>query len=258
VISKILTRYLPAAGLATGAVCLVGCAAVEPSARRGAQTPEVATFSIVARDAKTGELGIAVQSRFMAVGAVVPWARGAVGAVATQALANPEFGPDGLKLLEQGKSPQEVLEHFQRTDPGIDERQVGIVDSQGRSATFTGKNCLNWAGGRTGRGYAVQGNILAGEAVVNAMAEAFEKAQGDLGSRLLEALQAGQDAGGDKRGMQAAALLIVHPQWGYDGRNDRYRDLRVDEHTDPIRELRRIYLLHRAFMPPREAAASGE
>ncbi len=223
------------------------------------QTPEraippVATFSIVALDAETGELGVAVQSRFIAVGAVVPWARAGVGAVATQAFANPTYGPRGLQLLEEGRSPNEVVELLTKADAGREARQVGVLAADGRSASFTGRECVAWAGGRTGKGYAVQGNILEGEAVVEAMAESFAASKGELGRRLIEALEAGQGAGGDKRGMQSASLLIVRKGWGYAGMDDRYRDLRVDDHPSPIAELRRIYEMHRRIFPrPPEA-----
>lgn len=207
--------------------------------------PPVATFSIAAVDRETGEIGIAVQSKIVAVGAIVPFARAGVGAVATQSFANVRYGPVGLAMLELGATPAQAIESLTRADPASERRQVGIVDAEGRTATFTGDGCHDWAGGRTGDGYAVQGNILAGEEVVNAMAEAFEAAEGVLAERLLAALEAGQEAGGDKRGKQSAALLIVREGWGYGGLTDRFRDLRVDEHAEPIRELRRVYRKHR-------------
>lgn len=217
-----------------------------------AEPPRVATFSIVACDPQTGELGVAVQSRFLAVGAVVPWAKAGVGAIATQSLANTSYGPEGLKLLASGVAPEDAVKQLTRADPQSAVRQLGIVDAEGKVATFTGAECNVWAGGRTGANFAAQGNILAGEGVVAAMAESFEKSAGsgrELGQRLIDALKAGQTAGGDKRGMQSAALLIVREGWGYAGLNDRYRDLRVDDHTEPIAELQRIYELHKRMFP---------
>lgn len=211
--------------------------------------PTVATFSIVAFDPNTKELGIAVQSRVVSVGSIVPWAKAGVGAIATQASANTNYGPDGLKLLEQGLDPNEVIKKLIADDSQAPSRQVGIVDAKGKVATYTGEKCLSWAGGRTGKYYTVQGNILTGQDVVDGMANAFEKAEGELGARLITALEAGQAAGGDKRGRQAAALLVVREGWGYAGYNDRYRDIRVDDHTEPIKELRRIYEIHKKVFP---------
>jgi uncharacterized Ntn-hydrolase superfamily protein len=219
-----------------------------------AEPSVVATFSIVAVDPRTGELGIAVQSRFLAVGAVVPWAKAGVGAIATQSLANTTYGPRGLEWLAAGAAPDEVVKRLTSDDERREVRQLGLVGADGRAATFTGAECLPWAGGRTGPGYAAQGNILAGEDVVTAMAESFEKSAGsekELGQRLIDALAAGQAAGGDRRGMQSAALLIVREGWGYAGLNDRYRDLRVDDHPEPIAELQRIYELHLRLFPAR-------
>jgi uncharacterized Ntn-hydrolase superfamily protein len=228
-------------------------AAVFGSLRGAASdTPLVATFSIVAVDPRTGELGVAVQSRFLAVGAVVPWAKAGVGAIATQSLANTTYGPRGLELLTAGVAPDDAIKQLTAADERRDVRQVGLVSADGRAATFTGAECLAWAGGRTGPNYAAQGNILAGEAVVTAMAESFEKSADtgkELGQRLLDALAAGQAAGGDRRGMQSAALLVVREGWGYSGLNDRYRDLRVDDHAEPIAELQRIYEMHRRIFP---------
>jgi uncharacterized Ntn-hydrolase superfamily protein len=200
----------------------------------------VATFSIVAFDPETRELGVAVQSRFFAVGAVVPWAKAGVGAIATQAFANTTFGPRGLDLLADGATPEAALEALLAGDDGRERRQVGIVDARGRALSYTGKECTAWAGGRTGTHYAVQGNILAGEAVVAAMARAFEETKGMLAERLMRAIEEGQRAGGDSRGMQSAAILVVKAGGGYGGFDDRYCDLRVDDSPDPIRELRRI------------------
>lgn len=225
-------------------LCLAACAGP-------AGLPPVATFSIVAYDPDTRELGVAVESRFIAVGAVVPWAKAGVGAVATQSYANTTFGPAGLERLAKGGAPDEILEALLADDEGREQRQVGIVDAKGRAATRTGKKCMPWAGGLTGPNFAVQGNILAGEGVVTAMAAAFQETKGELADRLLAALQAGQEAGGDKRGKQSAALLVVREGWGYGGFNDRYRDLRVDDHEDPIPELKRIHELHRKIFPSR-------
>ncbi|NNE92147.1 MAG: DUF1028 domain-containing protein [Verrucomicrobiales bacterium] len=213
------------------------------------EPPTVATFSIVAIDKETGEIGIGVQSKIVGVGAVVPFAQAGVGAVATQASANVRFGPVGLLMLQTGSTPEQAIEMLTRADSGSGRRQIGIVSANGKSATFTGEKCKDWAGGMTGDGYAVQGNILAGESVVTAMAEAFEKTGGVLAERLLAALEAGQAEGGDKRGKQSAALLIVREGWGYGGGNDKFRDVRVDEHAEPIKELRRVYNKHRELFP---------
>ncbi|HEX8032783.1 MAG TPA: DUF1028 domain-containing protein [Ktedonobacterales bacterium] len=209
------------------------------------------TFSIVARDPQTGDLGIAVQSKFLAVGAVVPWARAGIGAVATQSWANTTYGPNGLELLAQGKSPEEVMAALTAGDPHADQRQAGIVNAQGRSVTYTGSSCNAWAGGIKGPNFAAQGNILVGEATVTAMAETFEQAQGPLWHRLVAALTAGQRAGGDSRGQQSAALLVVRENGGYSGFNDRMIDLRVDDHPQPIEELARLVQLHELlFLKP--------
>jgi len=205
------------------------------------------TFSIVGFDPDTEEMGVAVQSKFIGVGSVVPWAKAGVGAVATQAFANPAYGPEGLKLLAQGKSAQETVNSLIEGDEGREDRQVGIVDANGNAATFTGEKCYDWAGGRTGKHYAAQGNILVSRETVDAMGETFEAATGTLADRLLEALDAGQAAGGDSRGKQAAAIYVVKKKGGYLGANDRYIDLRVDEHPDPIKELIRIYNLHQLY-----------
>jgi uncharacterized Ntn-hydrolase superfamily protein len=210
----------------------------------------VGTFSIIARDPATGELGVAVQSRVIAVGAIVPYAKAGVGAVATQAWANPTYGPRGLELLAAGKQPQEIIEQLTTADPERAQRQLGILSADGDVANFTGADCLEWAGGKIGKDCCVQGNSLAGEDVVSAMVASFESSHGELGERLLQALEAGQGAGGDRRGMQSAALLIVRKGWGYAGLDDKYRDLRVDEHPTPIAELRRIYELHHKLFPP--------
>ena len=203
--------------------------------------PIVATFSIVAFDPETKELGVAVASRFLAVGAVVPFAKAGVGAVATQASANTTFGPKGLELFAQDMSSDQVLGILLAEDEGRARRQVGVIDAKGNARTYTGEGCSDWAGGIAKENFCVQGNILAGEAVVTAMAKAFENTEGDLGTRMLAALEAGQEAGGDSRGRQSAAILVVKEGGGYGGQNDRYRDYRVDDHTAPIQELKRIY-----------------
>jgi uncharacterized Ntn-hydrolase superfamily protein len=207
----------------------------------GASADLIATFSCVGFDPATGDFGVVVQSKFFAVGSVVPWAKAEVGAIATQAFGNTTYGPRGLALLEAGKSADETLRELLETDSLRERRQVGIVDARGRTATHTGKDCQPWAGGIAGEHFAAQGNILVSEATVKAMAEAFAKTKGILGDRLMAAIEAGQAAGGDSRGMQSAAILIVRKGGGYAGYNDRYCDLRVDDAKDPIAELRRIY-----------------
>jgi uncharacterized Ntn-hydrolase superfamily protein len=203
------------------------------------------TYSIVACDLAAKEWGVAVQSKFLAVGAGVPAAEPEVGAIATQALANMRYGPDGLALLREGLSAEEVVERLTRADEGRDDRQLGVVDAQGDAATYTGSRCMEWAGGVTGDGYAAQGNILVSEATVTALERTFEQTAGrPLAERLLEALAAAQAAGGDRRGQQSAALLVVRKDGGYMGTDDRVADLRVDDHPAPIEELRRIYEMH--------------
>lgn len=205
------------------------------------------TFSIVALDAIANELGVAVQSKFLAVGSVVPWVLAGVGAVATQAWANTTYGSRGLELLEAGHDPNTVVRTLTETDEHRTQRQVGIVDTRGRAATFTGSECIDWAGGVTGDGYAAQGNILAGPLVVQQMSETFQRSSGCLADRLIAALRAGQAAGGDRRGKQSAALYIARPNGGYGGFNDRYIDLRVDDHPEPIEELARLLELHKLY-----------
>lgn len=208
------------------------------------------TFSIVARDSETGELGVAVQSKFLAVGAVVPWARADVGAIATQAWANTSYGPRGLELLGSGLTASGVVARLTADDPGREDRQLGVVSADGSVATFTGTRCFDWAGGVTGAHYACQGNILMGQETVRAMAQTFESSTGLLCDRLLSALAAGQAAGGDSRGQQSAALLVVRHAGGYGGFNDRFIDLRVDDHEAPIGELQRILQLHKLYLFP--------
>lgn len=200
----------------------------------------IATFSIVARDSVTGELGVAVASRFFAVGNVVPWAKAGVGAVATQAFANTSFGWRGLELLEKGTTPDEAATVLLRNDDNPDQRQFGMVSANGKSTTYTGAGCNAWAGGRNGSNYAVQGNILAGEAVVVAMEKAFVETKGTLADRMYAALIAGEENGGDARGKQSAALLVVKENAGYGGYTDRAIDIRVDDHSEPFKELGRL------------------
>ena len=221
------------------------------------------TYSIVAYDSVTGDLGIAVQSKFPNVGGLVPWARAGVGAVATQALSNTDYGEKGLELLARGASAPEAMRIIMRSDPQPSQRQVGMVDAHGNSASWTGDSTFDWAGGRTGggaagqmggkgqlivgHGYAAQANIMVSEATVRNMAETFERSRGTLADRLIAALVAGQAGGGDKRGMQSAALLVVRAKGGYLGGTDRYIDIRVYDAPDPIKELQRLYALHKLY-----------
>jgi uncharacterized Ntn-hydrolase superfamily protein len=244
-------QFCPA-GLALIATLL--CSGSGLAAPLGLPAPEfqlpVATFSIVAADTVNDEIGVAVASRFLAVGSVVPWAEAGVGAVATQAIANTRIGVEGLVLLKRGLDAGAALGRLLDADSNPSIRQVGLVDAQGGSATYTGDRCQSWAGGINGPGFAIQGNILAGEAVVNAMAAAYQTTDGTLAERLLAALAAGDKEGGDRRGKQSAALLVVKPQGGYGGANDRYIDLRVDDAENPVAELARIYRIHaRVFLP---------
>jgi len=206
------------------------------------------TYSIVARDAATGDLGIAVQSKFLAVGAVVPWARAGVGAIATQSYANVAYGPDGLALLGAGASAQEALDNLVAADMLRDQRQAGIVDTHGRGATYTGRRCFAWAGGRTGPGYAAQGNILAGAAVVDGLADTFAAGGQPFPELLVACLAAADAEGGDRRGRESAAIFIAREGGGYGGGNDRWMDLRVDDHADPIGELARLLGLQRLYL----------
>jgi uncharacterized Ntn-hydrolase superfamily protein len=210
------------------------------------------TFSIVARDPFNGDLGIIVQSKFPAVGSVVPWAKANIGAIATQAWANVGYGPNGLDLLEAGKSASETLKLLLDGDEGREHRQIGIVDTKGEAVAHTGEECMEWAGQIVGDGFACQGNILASEAVVVGMAEAYENTEGDLIDKLFAGLIAGQAAGGDRRGMQSAAILVVREKGGYEGGNDRYVDVRVDEHPRPIDELIRIFNIYDMTLLSRE------
>jgi uncharacterized Ntn-hydrolase superfamily protein len=205
----------------------------------------VSTYSVVACDHDAGQWGVGVQSKFLAVGSVVPWAEPHVGAIATQSYANPRFGPEGLALLRQGRSAEEVVATLTSADEDRAQRQVGIVDGHGRAATFTGDECHDWAGGRTGDGYAAQGNILVSEVTVDALALTFESnAHLELAERLVECLAAAQTAGGDRRGQQSASLLVVEKDAGYGKLSDTVVDLRVDDHPRPVAELRRLLALH--------------
>ena len=203
------------------------------------------TYSLVACDPDASQWGVVVQSKFLAVGSVVPWAEAGVGAVATQAYANPRYGPDGLALLREGLRAETVVERLVAADAGRGERQLGVVDRDGGSAAYTGPECHGWAGHRTGECYAAQGNILVSRETVDALAETFEATRGrPLAPRLLESLAAAQAAGGDRRGQQSAALVLVQPNGGYAGLSDVAYDLRVADHPRPIDELRRLYALH--------------
>jgi uncharacterized Ntn-hydrolase superfamily protein len=207
--------------------------------------PLIATYSIVACDLEAQQWGVSVQSKFLSVGSVVPWAEPHVGAVATQAYANPRYGPNGLQLLREGLSAQEVVDRLTGEDEGRDHRQVGIVDGEGNAATYTGRECMDWAGGRTGANYAAQGNILVSAETVDTLAETFESSAGrPLADRLIDCLAAAQAAGGDSRGQQSSALLVVQSDGGYAGMSDVVVELRVEDHERPIEELRRIYTLH--------------
>lgn len=229
--------------LLTGLVLAAVAVNALPSLPARATPPSPSTFSIAAADPEAGEVGVAVASRFFSVGSVVPWVRAGAGAVATQAFANTSYGPRGLDLLALGATPEEALAALQRTDTGSDRarRQVGIVSASGASVTHTGPGANAWAGGRAGPGYAVQGNILVGEAVATAMERAFLESKGKpLAERMLAALRAGDAAGGDSRGRQSAALLVARAGGGYGGFNDRAIDVRVDDHADPFGELARL------------------
>jgi uncharacterized Ntn-hydrolase superfamily protein len=213
--------------------------------------PRFGTFSIVAHDPDTMSWGVAVQSKFISVGSVVPWAEAGVGAIATQAAANVAYGTEGLERLRGGASAADVVRALTETDTGRDERQLGVVDARGTAAAFTGKKCMNWAGHEVGDGFTCQGNILFGPAVVRGMARAYETTPGDIADRLLAALAAGQREGGDRRGMQSAALFVVRKGAGYGG-GERWIDLRVDDHATPIEELKRVFKLYDLTMLSRE------
>jgi uncharacterized Ntn-hydrolase superfamily protein len=198
------------------------------------------TYSIVARDPNTGELGVAVQSRAFAVGSRVPHAKAGVGAIATQASTNVSYGVEGLALLEKGVAPEDVVRRLTEADDRRDRRQLAVLDVKGRVKAYTGSGTNTWAGHIEGENYSAQGNILAGQAVVKDMARAFEQTKGELALRLMAALDAAQAAGGDKRGVQSAAMLVVKPIDGPDRTSDRWIDIRVDDSTNPLGELRRL------------------
>jgi uncharacterized Ntn-hydrolase superfamily protein len=209
--------------------------------------PLVSTFSIVAFDPRTKELGVAVHSRYFSVGSVVPWAEAEVGAIATQSFVNVSYGPRGLQLLKEGLTVDEVIDQLTCEDKEREYRQLGIVDCKGNAAAFTGKKCLDWAGSKIGHNYAAQGNILASQQVVENMGRKFESTKGDLAEKLVVALIGGDKAGGDARGRQSAALLVVKKGFGRAGYGDRYIDLRVEDHSKPIEELKRLLNLHRVY-----------
>lgn len=236
----------------TGAFALPGTAV--PS-EENARPPIIATFSIVAFDPETGDYGVAVQSKYFSVGSVVPFARAGTGALATQARGNPEHGPAGLDMMSEGMVAAEVLKQLIDNDPQGDDRQVGVVDAQGRAATYTGSKCLPWAGGISGKHFAAQGNLLAGPQVIEAMAATFEATSGDLATRLVRALAAGQAAGGDARGRQSAAVLVVRKGAGYLGLTDRLVDLHVEDHATPIRELERLLDIRHAQLAAEKVTA---
>jgi uncharacterized Ntn-hydrolase superfamily protein len=214
--------------------------------------PRTATFSIVARDPEQDAVGVAVHSKFVSVGSVVPWASADAGAVATQSFANVAYGPDGLELLRAGEDAANVVEALTDDDPEAPQRQVGVVGQDGSVAAFTGEECLDHAGDRQGETYTVQGNILEGPETLDAMAETFESIDGGLPERLLAALAAGNEAGGDRRGEQGAALYVARPGGGYDGGNDRWVDVRVDDHETPVAELERVFKLYDVTLLARE------
>jgi len=207
----------------------------------------ISTFSIVAFDPSTKDLGVAVHSRYFSVGSVVPWAEAEVGAIATQSFVNVSYGPRGLQLLKEGLTVDEVIDTLTKGDKEREFRQLGIIDSRGNANAFTGKKCLEWAGSKVGKNYAAQGNILAGEEVVQNMGKNFESTKGDFAQKLVAALEGGDDAGGDARGRQSAALLVVRKGLGRAGYGDKYIDLRVEDHSDPIVELKRLLTLHRVY-----------
>lgn len=220
--------------------------------RESTAQPRPSTFSIVARDPDTDAVGVAVQSKFVSVGSVVPFASADAGAVATQSFANVAYGPDGLDLLREGESAEAVVERLTDADPEAAQRQVGVVGRDGSVAAFTGAECFEYAGDRQGDTYTVQGNILENADTLDAMATAYESTEGGLPEKLLAALHAGNEAGGDERGEQAAALYVAKPEGGYDGNNDRWIDVRVDDHDAPIDELERVFKLYDVTLLERE------
>jgi uncharacterized Ntn-hydrolase superfamily protein len=244
-----MSRPPRSATLALAVATACAALAALPAPARAWHGPS--TFSIVAFDSTTGELGVAVESKYFAVGRTVPWARAGIGAVATQANVNASYGPQALDLLAGGAAPEAVLRTLAAGDSAWGGRQLGIVDARGRTATWTGPTCSNWAGGGTGAApgvsYACQGNILAGPAVVGDMARAFRDARGELAERLVTALEAAQAAGGDKRGQQSTALLVVRPSRTHPEYEERFVELHVEDHATPIAELRRLWSIHQGF-----------
>jgi uncharacterized Ntn-hydrolase superfamily protein len=236
-------RVLLAVGAAVTALTGLTSRLDPPAAPLASAEVDVHTFSIVAYDPDRQEWGVGVASKYLGVGNTVPFAQAGVGAVATQARVNATYGQTGLNLLAKGKTAEEVVKALTEADSGFEFRQLGVIDGKGDVASFTGKKCTAWAGHKTGKHYACQGNILAGEAVINDMAKAFEEAKGPLAWRIMTSLHAADKAGGDKRGKQSAAILIVRANGGPNGFGDRYIDLRVDDHKEPIPELERILAL---------------
>ncbi len=251
---RILRAHPLSRGVAALLPGLVLAACQQPRPQAAHSEGLVATYSIVAADVERGELGVAVQSKFFSVGSVVPWARAEVGAVATQSFANPQYGKQGLERLARGESPEKALAALVAADSGSARRQAGLVNAAGDTAAHTGSDCRPFAGHRHGRHYVVQGNLLAGPEVLAAMAEVFEDKRdhgATLAEALVAALQAGEDAGGDRRGRQSAALLVVRKDAGYQGVDDRFIDLRVEDHPDPTVELARLLGIHREFFAER-------
>jgi uncharacterized Ntn-hydrolase superfamily protein len=241
--------------------CVLLSVSLAATAAESIPTRPVSTYSIVARDARTGEMGVAVQSHWFSVGPIVPWAEAGVGAVATQSFVNVSYGPLGLEAMREGKAPGDALRALLEKDPGRDVRQVAFVDSTGRVAAHTGDKCIPGAGHVTGDGYSVQANLMLTDEVPGVMARAFEKAEGPLAERMLAALQAAQEVGGDIRGKQSAALLVVRAEASDEPWNDRTVDLRIEDHPTPVEELGRLLRLHRAYEWMNrgdEAMAGGE
>ena len=256
----VLALSLLSLGLAFAAGTTLGQPAGDTVDRAG-RDPLVSTYSIVARDPATGQLGVAVQSHWFQVGPIVPWARSGVGAVATQSFVKVDYGPEGLDLMAAGKTPRQALDALLEADPNRDGRQVAMIDAQGRVATWTGPSCIQAAGHHAGEGYSVQANLMDRDTVWPAMAKAYEEAEGDLAERLLVALEAAEAEGGDIRGRQSAAILVVRGESTGKPWLDKVVDLRIDDHPDPLAELRRLLRLHRAYEAMNagdEAFASGE
>ena len=242
-------KFLKQTGQGLASLAVTPACLAKPLGQVATQANPVATFSIVGFDPRTGDLGVAVQSKFFAVGSVVPWAKAGVGAIATQSYANVSYGPEGLERLTKGQTARQTVKALTSADKDRRLRQLGIVDARGNSTSFTGSECHQWAGHSERPNFCAQGNILTGKEVVDAMAASFEQSQkkgmGGLCNWLADALTAGQDAGGDSRGRQSAALLVVRKNGGYAAGNDRFIDLRVDDHKTPIIELHRLLTLHK-------------